>query len=94
MIWRTGSKTQVFSVYQATTIIQKLTMMRVWLFTLLKMCTDTIKSSKHYLLKTTCNMWHHVAILSKSQRSLELVSSLQDRAKNMLEMFVKGCTIV
>ena len=40
-----------FLSYQPNAINQKPTMMRLWLFTLLKVCIETIKNSKHHELK-------------------------------------------
>lgn len=56
----------------------------------LEKCTETINKSKHHLLKT--NRLHCIALLSKSQKGLEIVSSLSYRAKNKLEMFAINCT--
>ena len=50
------------------------------------LCIETIKNSKHRLLKI--NWLHCIPILWKSQKSQKLVSSLYNWAKNKLEMFV------
>ena len=50
-----GSRSKPFLIYQTTTINQKLILMSLWLFTLLKLCTEALKNSKHDLLKTKRN---------------------------------------
>ena len=48
------------------------------------------QSNKYHLIKI--NMLHYTVLLSKSKNSLELVSSLHNRAKNQFEKVVIGCT--
>ena len=48
------------------------------------------QSNKYHLIKI--NILHYTVLLSKSKNSLELVSSLHNRAKNQFEKVVIGCT--
>ena len=66
-------------------------MMSFWYFTLLNICTDQ-KYHQKYIKSYNCNkqlvlFWFFL----KSQKSLELVSSLHNRGENELEMFVISC---
>ena len=46
-----GPKSRPFLIYQTTAINQKPIIMRLGFFTVLKVCSKTIKNSKHHLLK-------------------------------------------
>lgn len=59
-------------------------------FSLLKVFTDTLQNGKHHLLHV--NRSDYNVILSESQKGLEPVSSLYDRARSKLEIFVQCCT--
>ena len=56
----------------------------------LKFALKASKNRKYRQLKT--NRSDHIAILSKSYNGLQLVSSLHNRTKNNLEMFVLICS--
>ena len=61
--WGLGSKFSPFLIYQSTTI-NEIPIMISWLFfTLLKVCTETIKNLKYHLLKI--GRLQYIAILSK-----------------------------
>ena len=60
-------------------------------FTLFKMCTETIQISKNLLKIEGLN---HFVILLKSLKVLELVLSLHNRSKNKLKMVVIRSTII
>lgn len=52
-VWfgKMGLKCRSFLIYQLAAIDQKPIMRSFWFFSLLKKCPDTIKKSKHHLLK-------------------------------------------
>ena len=60
-------------------------MMSLWLFSLMKMHLEMIKDSNHHLIKF--KKLYYTAISSKPYNGLGVVSSLQNRAKDELEMF-------
>ena len=79
-------ESRAFLIYQCTTTDQT-PIISLWFFmAFLLLCTETIKYNKNHPLKISG--LHYIAISSKSQKSLELVSNLHNRRKNELEMFL------
>ena len=87
-----GLKSSPFLIYQPLKINQKANMTSLWNFTFWKLRIETIKNSKHHLLKI--NRSQYITILFRSSKGLELLPNFHSRAKNKLEMFVKNCTSV
>ena len=58
-------------------------------FPLLKVYTESIEKGEYCFLNIDGS--HYIAVLLKSQKSLELVSSLQNWAKTKFEISAIGC---
>ena len=74
-----GPLNRPFLIYQPTTINKKPVTLRMWFFTLVKVCTERIKNVQHHPLKP--NRSHFIAILLASSKGLKVVFSPHNRAK-------------
>ena len=71
-----------FSVWGPDIINQKLNTFKLLLFTLLEVSAKIITNSKHHIIKNSRS--HHIDILSKSKKNLEVISNVYNRTRNNL----------
>ena len=75
-------KSRLFSIWGPDIITQKLNTIKLLLFTLLEVSAKIITNSKHHIIKNRRS--HHIVILSKSKKNLEVISNVYNRTRNNL----------
>ena len=75
-------KSRLFSIWGPDIITQKLNTIKLLLFTLLEVSAKIITNSRHHIIKNSRS--HHIVILSKSKKNLEVISNVYNRTRNNL----------